>query len=120
MTNIETEHWHQIQNDNGQGQENINDTIINQTITRIRNNSDLRKFNNEHPQANVYDMLTNKPNRREISNAIRTLKNNKAHGIDGIIGEAYKATHNWIVDKLLDLYTDMHNNNKMLPEDWTE
>ena len=64
-------------------------------------------------------MLTKQYTPPEIDTAISQLKNQKAHGIDGIPGEAYKALKNWIMHSLTEIIRKIQKGGKMPPE-WKE
>jgi len=56
-------------------------------------------------------MLLKDYTQKDIQQAIKHLKNNKAHGTDGIPAEARKAINNWITEPLTMLnHIKMDNN----------
>ena len=88
-------------------------------IREIRNNSNLKQYRKNNGKNEIDKMLKQEPTKKEIQKAIGKIKNNKAHGIDGIIGEAYKAAEIWNTDELHDLYKQIHNSDKV-PNNWVE
>ena len=62
---------------------------------------------------------TTPPTRSEIINAIKSLKNGKAAGVDSICAEVLKADPNIIADKLLPLFSNIWQQ-ETFPSDWKE
>ena len=56
---------------------------------------------------------------QDIDIELRNLALKKAHGNDGIPGEAYKATRSWAVTPITKI-TNLIKNGKPIPEKWTE
>ena len=62
-------------------------------------------------------MLLKDYTQKDIQQAIKHLKNNKAHGTDGIPAEAYKAINNWITEPLTTMLNRIKNG-QQLPKAW--
>ena len=90
---------------------------IHPDLQEIRNRSRLHKLFNNEPH--VYTWLTQDYTRKDIKKAIQTLKNNKAHGSDGIPGEAYKVLKQHLVTPITLIMNKIKNGQKM-PTDWAE
>ena len=92
----------------------------------VLENSDI---NNDNPQNNFDGEMINdleniddldKPiSKDEILTAIRKLKNGKAAGPDGLIGEFYKFAATEIIDYLHELFNKLFDNG-FYPNDWSE
>jgi len=54
-------------------------------------------------------MLLQGYTQKEIEREIKTLKNNKAHGADGIPEEEYKAIKNWITEPMTHMINEIKN-----------
>lgn len=64
-------------------------------IKEIRGNADLTKIMNDKPE--IESWLNQEYSEQDIETELRNLALKKAHGNDGIPGEAYKATREWAV-----------------------
>merc|ERR1712112_393396 len=56
---------------------------------------------------------------QDIGRELRNLSNRKAHGSDGIPGEAYKATRVWAI-KPIEKSTNAIKTGQQIPENWTQ
>jgi len=64
-------------------------------------------------------MATKQYTQVDIRNAIRHLKTNKSHGIDGTTGEVYKELKDWIETPLTTILQKIQNGDQLPPE-WTQ
>ena len=56
---------------------------------------------------------------QDIDRELRNLANRKAHGNDGIPGEAYRETRQWETKPITEI-TNLVKNGRPIPERWTE
>ena len=68
---------------------------IGDDIQLIRQQSALAKIIQEEPDAETW--LSREYDEQDIDRELRNLSNRKAHGSDGVPGEAYKATRTWAI-----------------------
>lgn len=74
-------------------------------IIEIRGNSGgLTRYGNIDSDKSIDEAMKQAPTRKESQMAIIEIQNSKANGIDGIVGEAYKAARNWITGEIYSLY----------------
>ncbi len=84
-------------------------------------------LNRPHPEEpanptatdNILDIDTNPPTEDEVRNAIKSMKNGKASGIDSIHAEMLKADINLASKLLTDLFTTIWTTNT-IPTDWSK
>ena len=117
--NIEIEHikeqtWNDIEKTL---QDNTTTTkhTIHPNLRAIREHTQLIKAQQKHPQ--ITDMLLKDYTQNDVQQAIKQLKNNKAHGTDGIPAEAFKAIGNWIAEPLTTMLNHIKNG-QQLPKAW--
>ena len=68
---------------------------IDEDIRLIRQQEALTKIIQEEPDAEKW--LDREYDEQDIGRELRNLANRKAHGSDGIPGEAYKSTRTWAI-----------------------
>ena len=68
---------------------------IDEDLQIIRKQSALTKITQEEPDAETW--LNQEYGERDIGRELRNLSNRKPNGIDGIPGDAYKATRTWAI-----------------------
>jgi len=56
---------------------------------------------------------------KDVQKTLTTLRNNKAHGSDGIPGEAYEILSPWIAREITTIANHIKQGTQ-LPEDWAE
>ena len=88
---------------------------IHPNLNKIREQAQLLKAQQKHPQ--ITEMLLKDYTQKDIQQAIKQLKNNKAHGTDGIPAEAFKAINNWITEPLTTMLNHIKNG-AQLPKAW--
>ena len=86
-------------------------------IHTIRQNAKLTQMLDKNPHIKYW--LTADYTEKEIRNTINKLKNNKAHGSDGIPAETYKALSPWTTGTITNMMNLLKNGAEM-PEEWTE
>jgi len=84
-------------------------------IKKIRDASKLKKFFGEFPEAE--DALTRNFAKDEVRNEIKRMKNNKAHGPDALIAEAYKILEPHISAQYAEIL-NMLNHGDGFPKKW--
>ena len=84
-------------------------------LCTIREHTQLIKAQQKHPQ--ITEMLLKDYTTDDVQQAIKQLKNNKAHGTDGIPAEAFKAIGNWITEPLTIMLNHIKNG-QQLPKTW--
>ena len=74
--------------------------------------------NFDNTNSHVSEILNSEITAKEIQNAIKTLKNNKAHGTDLILNEFLKNSENKLLDILVKLF-NLILDNGIFPSAWT-
>merc|ERR1712112_305512 len=88
---------------------------ISPDLTTIREQTQLIQAQQKNPQ--ITNMILKDYTQKDVQQAIKRLKNNKAHGTDGIPAEAYKAINNWITEPLTTMLNHIKNG-QQLPKAW--
>jgi len=88
---------------------------IHPNLTTIREHAQLIQAQQKNPQ--IANMLLKDYTQKDIQQAIKRLKNNKAHGSDGIPAEAYKAINTWLTEPLTTMLNHIKNG-QQLPKTW--
>ena len=63
-------------------------------------------------------LLNQEYDEQDIGRELRNIANRKAHGSDGIPGEAYKATSKWATEHITRIMNAIKTGRK-IPENWT-
>ena len=83
----------------------------------IRQKASLTQITKEEPEAETW--ISQEYAEQDIGREIRNLPRRKAHGNDGIPGEAYKATRQWATKPITPI-TNLVKNGKQIPKRWKE
>jgi len=92
-------------------QYNNQDMHIPQRLQEIRKQSKLHIWQQQNPK--ITNLLIKDYTQNEVTSAIKTLKNNKAHGTDGIPAEAYKAIRTWITEPITHMLNAIKNGHEL-------
>lgn len=106
--------WEHIENEQ-RTQENTQLKDTPPILHQIRQKSQLYKAQRQFPK--ITHMLLKDYTIQEINNSVKKLKNNKAHGADGIPAESYKTIQTWIAEPLTHILSEIKNG-KQLPTTW--
>ena len=86
-------------------------------LYEIRKQAGITRIMKEGPEIETW--LNQDYKEHDIDRELGNLTNRKAHGRDGIPGEAYKATRRWAVKHVTKI-TNLIKNGRPIPERWTE
>ena len=86
-------------------------------LQTIRGNAKLTKITKNKPEIEAW--MNREYTEQDIETEIKNLALKKAHGNDGIPGEAYRATREWATKPITKIMNLIKNGNP-IPEKWTE
>ena len=90
----------------------VEEMQIDEALRLTRQQEALRKIIQEEPDAETW--LNSEYDEQDIGREIRNLANRKAHGSDGIPGEAYKATRTWAIKHITKIKNAIKTGGKYL------
>ena len=85
---------------------------IDEDIRLIRQQAALTKIIQEEPDTETW--LNREYDEQDIGRELRNLANRKAHGGDGIPGEAYKAARTWAIKPITTITNSIKTGGKYL------